>query len=196
MKTQANERAKGKHACVAGEEIQFAIGESSLGYVLVARSDKGLCAVLLDDDPGALQRDLRDRFPKAALVGGDAGMEKLVSKMVKFVEDPSRDLDVQLDERGTDFQRLVWKALREIPVGSTASYTEVANKIGLPKSVRAVAQACAANSLAVVIPCHRVVRRDGAPAGYRWGLERKKSLSQREVSKCTSDTAGASVRKG
>jgi AraC family transcriptional regulator of adaptative response/methylated-DNA-[protein]-cysteine methyltransferase len=186
MKVRVNESSKANHAGEADDIIQYGIGESSLGSVLVARSDKGLCAVLIDTDPHALERDLRGRFPNTKFVGADAGFEKLVSKVVRFVEDPSRNLDVPLDERGTDFQRHVWKALCEIPLGSTASYTDVANKIGQPKSARAVAQACSANSMAVVIPCHRVVRSDGRMSGYRWGAERKKILLQREASKCPS----------
>jgi AraC family transcriptional regulator of adaptative response/methylated-DNA-[protein]-cysteine methyltransferase len=165
----------------ASEEIQWVIRESSLGSVLVARSNKGICAVLLGSDLHALERDLQHRFPSATLVNGDSQLEKLAAQVVTFVEDPSRDLDVPLDVRGTDFQQRVWKALREIPVGLTASYSDVANKIGLPKSVRAVAQACAANALAVVIPCHRVVKRDGALSGYRWGVERRQILLDREA---------------
>jgi len=169
------------HAGRAIEELQFAIGESSLGFVLVAQSGKGICAVLLDSDPRALTRDLQNRFPNATLIGSDSQLENLVAKVVTFVEDPWRDLDVPLDVRGTEFQQRVWKALGAIPVGSTASYSDVANKIGLPKSFRAVAQACAANALAVVIPCHRVVSSDGALSGYHWGVDRKRNLLKREA---------------
>ena len=129
-----------------------------------------------------MARDLQDRFPHANLIGGDAGFEKLVAKVVGFVEAPALGLNLPLDVRGTAFQQRVWQALRKIPVGSTASYSDIAKRIGLPKSVRAVAQACAANALAVAIPCHRVVRNDGALSGYRWGVKRKRALLQREAS--------------
>jgi AraC family transcriptional regulator of adaptative response/methylated-DNA-[protein]-cysteine methyltransferase len=165
----------------ANTEIRFAIGECSLGSLLVAQSGRGICAIHLGDDPGALARDLQDRFPHARLVGGDKGYEKLVAKVVGFVEAPALGLDLPLDVRGTAFQQRVWQALRKIPAGSTASYTEIAKRIGSPKSVRAVAQACAANALAVAIPCHRVVRNDGALSGYRWGVERKRALLRREA---------------
>lgn len=164
----------------ANIEIRFAIGETSLGAVLVAASEKGVCAILFGDDPGALARDLQDRFPKARLVGGDRSFEKWVAKVVGFVETPRLGLDLPLDIRGTVFERRVWKALQEIPIGSTLSYSEVAKKIGAPGSARAVARACAANRLALAIPCHRVVRSDGAVSGYRWGVERKKTLLSRE----------------
>ncbi len=162
-------------------EIQFAVGECSLGSILVAKSAKGICAILLGDDPDALVRDLQDRFPRAELIGGDAAFEAMVAKVVGFVEAPGRGLDLPLDLRGTAFQQRVWQALRGIPAGSTASYTEIATRIGEPKAVRAVAAACAANKLAVAIPCHRVVKRDGALSGYRWGVERKRSLLDREA---------------
>ena len=162
-------------------EIRFAIGECSLGSVLVARSERGVCAILLGDDPDALARDLQDRFPQAGLIGGDADFEALVAKVVGFVEAPAIGLDLPLDVRGTVFQQRVWQALRDIPAGETASYSDVAKRIGAPKSVRAVAQACAANRIAVAIPCHRVVRNDGAISGYRWGVERKRALLERET---------------
>ena len=164
----------------ATTEIRFAVGECSLGSILVARSEKGVCAILLGDDPDALARDLQDRFPHARLVGGDAGFEDLVAKVVGLVEAPAIGLDLPLDIRGTAFQQRVWQALREIPAGATASYAEIAERIGSPRSIRAVAQACAANPLAVAIPCHRVVRTDGALSGYRWGVERKRTLLDRE----------------
>ncbi len=150
-----------------GQEIRFAVGECSLGAILVAASEKGVCAILLGDDPDALVRDLQDRFPRARLIGGDAGFERWVATVVGFVEAPRIGLDLPLDLRGTAFQQRVWRALADIPPGSTASYAEVAERIGAPKAVRAVAQACAANPLAVAIPCHRVVRRDGEISGYR-----------------------------
>jgi AraC family transcriptional regulator, regulatory protein of adaptative response / methylated-DNA-[protein]-cysteine methyltransferase len=162
-------------------EIHFAVGECSLGSLLVARSEKGVCAILLGDSPEALVRDLQDRFPHARLIGGDAQFEKLVAKVVGFVEAPAIGLELPLDVRGTAFQQRVWQALREIPVGSTASYADIAKRIGAPKSVRAVAQACGANALAVAIPCHRVVRSDGGLSGYRWGVERKRNLLTKEA---------------
>lgn len=165
----------------AGATMHFAIGECSLGSILVAQSERGVCAILLGDDPERLVRELQDRFPHADLKGGDSAFEKMVAKVVGFVEAPGIGLDLPLDVRGTAFQQRVWQALREIPAGRTMSYTEIARRIGAPKSVRAVAQACAANALAVAIPCHRVVRTDGALAGYRWGVERKRALLDREA---------------
>ena len=160
--------------------IEFAIGQSSLGAILVARSQRGVCAISLGDDPDALLRELQDRFPRAELIGGDAGFERLVARVVGGIEQPSLGIDLPLDVRGTAFQQRVWDALRKIPAGETASYTQIAQRIGAPKSVRAVAQACASNTLAVAIPCHRVVRSDGALSGYRWGVERKRELLARE----------------
>jgi AraC family transcriptional regulator of adaptative response/methylated-DNA-[protein]-cysteine methyltransferase len=165
----------------AETEIRFAVGECSLGAILVAASTRGVCAILIGDDPDALARELQDRFPTAALVGGDAAFERLVAQVVGLVEAPARGLDLPLDVRGTAFQQRVWQALRDIPVGQTSSYADIADRIGAPNSVRAVAQACAANALAVAIPCHRVVRRDGGLSGYRWGVERKRALLQREA---------------
>lgn len=161
--------------------IKFAIGECSLGSILVAATDKGVCAILLGDDPEALARDLQDRFSRAELIGGDVQFEALVAKVVGFVEQPGLGLDLPLDVRGTAFQQRVWQALREIPAGETAGYAQIAEKIGSPRAVRAVAQACAANAIAVAIPCHRVVRTDGALSGYRWGVERKRALLDREA---------------
>ena len=162
-------------------DIRFAIGECSLGAILVAQSQRGVCAILLGDDPDALARDLQDRFPKANLIGGDRAFEQLVARVVGFVEAPALGLDLPLDVRGTAFQQRVWQALREIPAGVTASYSEIARRIGSPRAVRAVAGACAANMLAVAIPCHRVVRNDGGLSGYRWGVERKRALLKREA---------------
>lgn len=163
-----------------GTEIRFAIGECALGAILVARSDRGVCAILLGDDPDALARDLQDRFPKAQLIGGDADFEQSIAQVIAFVEAPRIGLDLPLDVRGTAFQQRVWQALRAIPPGQTASYADIARNIGSPTSVRAVAQACGANRLAVAIPCHRVVRSDGGLSGYRWGVERKRALLERE----------------
>jgi AraC family transcriptional regulator of adaptative response/methylated-DNA-[protein]-cysteine methyltransferase len=161
-------------------EIRFAIGECSLGSILVARSDRGVCAIMLGDDPKVLAHDLQERFPRAELIGGDAEFEELVAKVVGLVEAPGLGLDLPLDVQGTAFQQRVWEALREIPVGRTATYGEIAARIGAPSAVRAVAGACAANPLAVAIPCHRVVRTDGSLSGYRWGVERKRALLERE----------------
>ena len=161
--------------------IHFAVGECSLGSILVAKSDRGVCAVLLGDDPDSLARDLQDKFPRAELIGGETGYEELVAKVVGLIENPGTGLDLPLDIQGTVFQRRVWNALQQIPVGSTVSYADIAKKIGMPKAVRAVAQACASNLIAVAIPCHRVVKSDGALSGYRWGVERKQTLLNREA---------------
>lgn len=160
----------------ANTEIRFAVGECSLGSILVAASKRGVCAITIGDDAEGLVRDLQDRFPRAALIGGDAEFEKLVASVVGFIEAPQLGLALPLDVRGTAFQRRVWQALRKIPAGTTATYAEIAKRIGAPRSVRAVAQACAANALAVAIPCHRVVKSDGSLSGYRWGVERKRAL--------------------
>jgi AraC family transcriptional regulator of adaptative response/methylated-DNA-[protein]-cysteine methyltransferase len=167
----------------ANTEIRFAVGECSLGSILVAQSGRGICAILLGDDAEVLTRDLQDRFPRAHLIGGDKAYEKLVARVVGFVETPAIGLNLPLDVRGTAFQQRVWQALRKIPAGKTASYADIAKRIGSPKSVRAVASACAANALAVAIPCHRVVRSDGGLSGYRWGIERKRALLKRETGK-------------
>ena len=162
-------------------EIRFAVGQCSLGAILVAQSQRGVCAILLGDDPDKLVCDLQDQFPKAELVGADRDFEQLIAQVVGFIEAPALGLDLPLDLRGTAFQERVWQALREIPVGSTASYAQIAQRIGAPKSFRAVAQACGANHLAVAIPCHRVVRSNGELSGYRWGVERKRQLLERET---------------
>ncbi len=162
-------------------EIRFAIGECSLGSILVAASERGVCAILIGDDPEALARDLQDRFPRAQLIGGDSQFEHLVAKVVGFVEAPALGLDLPLDVRGTAFQQRVWQALREIPAGRTASYLQIATRIGAPKAVRAVGAAVGANPLAVAIPCHRVIRTDGSLCGYRWGVDRKRALIEREA---------------
>ncbi|CAI8849760.1 DNA-binding transcriptional dual regulator/DNA repair protein Ada [Pseudomonas sp. IT-P44] len=168
-------RAEGQN-----NDIRFAVGQCSLGAILVAQSERGVCAILLGDDPHQLVCDLQDKFRRANLIGADHGFEQLIAQVVGFIEAPAIGLDLPLDVRGTAFQERVWQALREIPVGSTASYADVAQRIGSPKAVRAVAQACGANSLAVAIPCHRVVRSDGNLSGYRWGVERKRQLLERE----------------
>ena len=166
----------------ANEEIKFAVGQTSLGAILVASSKKGVAAILLGNDPDNLVRNLQDRFPRAHLVGADRDYEALVARVVGFVEAPRIGLDLPLDVRGTAFQQRVWLALQEIPAGATVSYAEIARRIGAPKAVRAVAGACAANNLAVAIPCHRVVRSDGSLSGYAWGVERKRVLVDREAS--------------
>ncbi len=176
----------------ANAQIRFAIGASSLGAILVARSERGICAILLGDDPAALAQNLRDRFPRAELIGDDAQFDRLVAHVIAFVEAPQIGLDLPLDLRGSTFQLRVWEALQKIPAGSTATYRDIAAAIGAPKAVRAVAQACAANRLAVAIPCHRVVRSDGALSGYRWGVERKRALLEREAG--TEPAAADAVR--
>ena len=165
----------------AGEVIRFAVAQCSLGAILVASSEKGVAAIGIGDEPEALVRDLQDRFPRASLVGGDDGYEALVARVVGFVEAPGACLGLPLDVRGTAFQRRVWQALQEIPPGQTATYADIARGIGAPGAVRAVAGACAANAIAVAIPCHRVVRTDGSLSGYRWGVERKRRLIAMEA---------------
>jgi AraC family transcriptional regulator of adaptative response/methylated-DNA-[protein]-cysteine methyltransferase len=174
-------RARDYRAGGPNMRIRFAVGQCSLGAILVAQSQRGICAILLGDDPEQLVEDLQDQFPKAQLIGGDAEFEQLVARVVGFVEAPSRGLNLPLDVRGTAFQERVWQALREIPPGATVSYAQVAARIGQPKALRAVAQACGANHLAVAIPCHRVVCRSGELSGYRWGVERKRELLERET---------------
>ncbi|MGH6684046.1 MAG: bifunctional DNA-binding transcriptional regulator/O6-methylguanine-DNA methyltransferase Ada [Pseudolabrys sp.] len=165
----------------ANEEIHFAIGESTLGAILVASSQKGIAAILLGNDADKLVRELQDRFPKAKLIGADKAYEALVARVVGFIETSDQGLDLPLDIRGTAFQQRVWRALQNIPMGQTISYTELARRIGSPKAVRAVAGACAANNIAVAIPCHRVVRNDGSLSGYAWGVERKRTLIAKEA---------------
>lgn len=168
-------RAGGK-----GTTIRFAVGQCALGAILVAESQHGVCAISLGDDPSALVRELEERFPAAELIGADRSFERRVATVVAFVESPRLGLDLPLDVRGTAFQERVWRALREIPCGETRSYAEVARALGMPGASRAVARACASNPVAVAIPCHRVVRTDGSPSGYRWGVERKVELLARE----------------
>ena len=165
----------------AGQAIRYAIGTCSLGSVLVAASEKGVCAILFGDEPESLGKELQVMFPRARIIGGDKAFEELTGKVLAFVEDPAKGLDLPLDVRGTAFQHRVWEALRRIPVGSTASYSEIAKKIGAPQAVRAVARACATNRIAVAIPCHRVVRSDGGLSGYRGGVERKRALLAKEA---------------
>ena len=164
------------------EEIRFAVGQCSLGAILVASSRKGVVSILLGDDPDELARDLQDRFPKAQLIGADKDYEALIARAIGLVEAPGLGLDLPLDVRGTAFQQRVWRALQEIPVGQTVSYAEIARRINAPGAARGVAAACAANKIAVAIPCHRVVRTDGSLSGYAWGVERKKAILHREKS--------------
>jgi AraC family transcriptional regulator, regulatory protein of adaptative response / methylated-DNA-[protein]-cysteine methyltransferase len=163
------------------EEIHFAVGQSSLGAILVATSKKGVVSILMGEDPEVLLRTLQDRFPKATLIGADKDYEQLIAQVVGLVESPGDNFHLPLDVRGTAFQQRVWLALRKIPAGRTATYSQIARRIGSPKAVRAVAGACAANNIAVAIPCHRVIRNDGALSGYRWGVERKRTLLSREA---------------
>jgi AraC family transcriptional regulator of adaptative response/methylated-DNA-[protein]-cysteine methyltransferase len=162
-------------------DILFAVGECSLGSILVARSQRGICSILMGDDPRILVQDLQRKFPNATLIGNDSQFEELVAKVVGLVEAPGVGIDLPLDIRGTAFQQRVWSALLQIPAGSTMTYSEIAHHMGMPTAVRAVAQACASNSIAVAIPCHRVIRSDGALSGYRWGVERKQALLGREA---------------
>jgi AraC family transcriptional regulator, regulatory protein of adaptative response / methylated-DNA-[protein]-cysteine methyltransferase len=164
----------------AGTTVRFGVGECSLGSVLVAATDAGICAILLGDDPDTLVHQLEDRFPAATLTGDDPEFERWMSAVVALVDDPRVGLDLPLDIRGTAFQQRVWQALCAIPPGTTATYSQIATAVGAPTAVRAVASACAANALAVAIPCHRVVRTDGSVSGYRWGVDRKRRLLERE----------------
>lgn len=164
-----------------GDTIRFTVGECSLGAVLVAMSDKGVRALSFGDDPNALTRALRQELPDAEVIADDAGLKPVLAEVVAFVENPAGGLDLPLDVAGTAFQQRVWQTLREIPAGATVSYGEIARRMGVPKEAYAVGEACAANSIAVAIPCHRVVRKDGALAGYRWGFKRKRALLEREA---------------
>ena len=161
--------------------IRFAIGDCDLGAILVAATDKGVCAILLGDNPDVLARQLQDRFPRAELIGADADFEAIVARVIAMVEQPGVGLDLPLDIRGSAFQQRVWEALRRLRSGETASYAEIARRIGAPNAARAVAQACGANKLAVAVPCHRIVRTNGDLSGYAWGVERKRALLEREA---------------
>lgn len=161
--------------------LRYVVGHCSLGHVLVASSGRGVCAILLGDDVTSLERELQERFPMSELINDPAGQEQVLAEVVRFAETSASDPDVPIDAQGTDFQLSVWELLRDIPAGRTASYSDIARRLGRPKSVRAVARACAANPLALVIPCHRVVRKDGELAGYRWGTQRKRELLEREA---------------
>src|SRR5262249_10556253 len=167
----------------ANEEIRFALGQTSLGAILVASSEKGVAAILLGNDPDQLLRSLQGRFPRARLIGADHDYEALGARVVGVGQAPRIGLDLPLDIRGTAFRQRVWQALQAIPAGATASYAEIARRIGAPRAVRAVAGACAANNLAVAIPCHRVVRNDGSLSTYAWGVERRRALLDREAAR-------------
>ena len=170
-----------------GETIRFAVAECSLGSILVAATERGICAILIGDAPQPLLDDLQARFPQAELVGAEPGFEQTVAQVVGLVEAPRLGLDLPLDVRGTAFQQRVWQLLRAIPAGQTVSYAELSERLGVKGGARAVAGACAANPVAVAIPCHRVVRSGGALSGYRWGIERKRTLLDREKRQSTTD---------
>jgi O-6-methylguanine DNA methyltransferase len=165
----------------AAEEIAFSIGESALGAVLVARSTDGVCAILIGSVAAELESDLGTRFTHSKLVRNDRKLSDDLGKILRFIETPSDGLNLRLDIRGTPFQQRVWEALLRIPPGSIVTYGALANRIGKPGAVRAVANACAANAIALAIPCHRVVRSNGTLSGYRWGVERKRALLAREA---------------
>jgi AraC family transcriptional regulator of adaptative response/methylated-DNA-[protein]-cysteine methyltransferase len=162
------------------DAIRFTVGQCSLGAILVAQSARGICAILLGDDAQALIRDLENRFPRAQLGRDDAHLKSSMAAVVAFVETPARGFHAPLDARGTAFQQRVWQVLRETPAGATTHYAAIAARIGAPRAVRAVGQACGANPIAVAIPCHRVLRSDGGLSGYRWGVARKRELLRRE----------------
>ncbi len=174
-------RAASRKAGTLAEVIFYGIGECALGQVLVARSGKGVCAILLGDNREKLRADLAKRFPAAMLVSDKAFIQEELSKVIRFVGDPSERLDFQLDMRGTPTQRRVWRRLRSIAAGKTMTYLEIAKSFGEPRAVRVIANACAANSIALAIPCHRVIRSNGGLAGYRWGIKRKRELLRREA---------------
>ena len=165
-----------------GEHIRFAVADCSLGAILIAATERGVCAILLGDCPESLVHDLENRFPNASLVAGDPEFEALASRAIGLVETPAKAANLPLDIRGTAFQQKVWNAIRKIPPGETESYGQIANRIGATGAARAIAGACAANVLAVAVPCHRVVRNDGTVSGYHWGVERKRTLLKREAS--------------
>jgi AraC family transcriptional regulator of adaptative response/methylated-DNA-[protein]-cysteine methyltransferase len=175
----------------SGETIRFATVLTPLGWALVAATGRGICMTALGDDRESLAAALQQRFPQAQLVAEDAGLKQWADRIVRFITAPEQNLDLPLDIRGTAFQARVWRALQKIPLGKTTSYTEIAATLGQPKAVRAVAQACAANKLALIVPCHRVIRSDGELGGYRWGLERKRALLDRERAAVAPDEAAA-----
>lgn len=162
-------------------EVHFSINQCSLGLLLVAANQDGVCAIFLHDNQEVLMQNLLEKFPQAKLSDSDNTFKETVAKIIAYIESPTVGIDIALDIQGTDFQQRVWQALKEIPLGTTASYSDIAVRIGSPKAVRAVAKACATNSIAIAIPCHRVVRQDGSISGYRWGVERKRILINREA---------------
>jgi AraC family transcriptional regulator, regulatory protein of adaptative response / methylated-DNA-[protein]-cysteine methyltransferase len=172
-----------------GETIRFVTVPTPLGWALVAATKRGICMTALGDDRDNLAAALRQRFALAEVIAEDAGLKEWADRIVRFITAPEQNLDLPLDIRGTAFQARVWRALQKIPLGRTASYSEIARALGQPKAVRAVAQACAANNLALLVPCHRVIREDGDLAGYRWGLERKRALIEREREAAAADEA-------
>ena len=172
-----------------GETIRYVTVATPLGWALVAATGRGVCLTALGDDRERLAAMVRERFPAALLVAEDAALKDWAEQIVRFITDPGQTPDLPLDIRGTAFQTRVWRALQRIPLGRTATYTEIARALGRPKAVRAVAQACAANNLALLVPCHRVIREDGDLAGYRWGLERKRALLEREREAAAADAA-------
>jgi AraC family transcriptional regulator of adaptative response/methylated-DNA-[protein]-cysteine methyltransferase len=174
-------RARPAKVAAMNTQIQFDTGSSSLGCVLVATNAKGICAILLGDSPQTVTRELRQRFPATQAVQDPARLARVLAQVLDLVEGRGTTLELPLDPGGTDFQQRVWRALRRIPSGATASYADIARRIDAPKSFRAVAQACGANRIALAIPCHRVVRNDGALSGYRWGVARKRALLEREA---------------
>ena len=160
--------------------IRYGIAPCFLGWMIVAATDRGICAIEFGDDPESLPAQVQERFPKAHLEEGGPEFSAMMEQVVAFVEAPERGIELSLDLQGTEFQERVWNALRQVPPGSTVSYAELAHRIGSPEAARAVARACATNRLAVAVPCHRVVRSDGRLSGYRWGVERKRMLLHRE----------------
>jgi O-6-methylguanine DNA methyltransferase len=177
---RADSRITSRHEAPSGE-IAFATGESTLGTVLIARTTHGICAILIGSEAVELTADLAERFPENTLVRSDPKLDDDLKKILRFIETPTQGLDLELDIYGTPFQRRVWDALCTIPTGRTVTYVALARRIGEPDSVRAVANACAANAIALAIPCHRVIRSDGTLSGYRWGVERKRALITREA---------------
>lgn len=166
---------------VVSDSLSFALGRCFLGTVLIAKSDKGLSAVFLGNTPDQLIKELYQQFPDMTINSDNKGMTRLLSDVIKFIEKPDQQSNFRLDVQGTDFQKQIWQELRQIPPGTTISYSQLAEQLGSPKAARAVANACAANKLAVLIPCHRVVRADGSLSGYRWGVDRKQKLLAKEA---------------
>lgn len=173
----------------AGETVRYVTVATPLGWALVAATARGVCLTALGEDREHLAATVRQRFPAASIIADDLGLKDWADQVVRFITDPGRTLDLPLDIRGTAFQARVWRALQKIPLGQTATYSEIARILGQPRAVRAVAQACAANNLALVVPCHRVIREDGDLAGYRWGVERKRALLKRERASAADDAA-------